>query len=168
MESGIISFKIEGRMKSSYYVASVCKSYREAVDNYIADPQNYKFQHKWLDNLLKPSHRQYYTGFYFGDPNKQIYESSSYIRNYDIVGIIRGYNEESNIALIEQRNKVFNGDSVEVLRPVGDNVLIFLSDMRNSKGQSIASAPSAQMLFTVNTCEKLCENDILIKSKEEK
>jgi putative protease len=121
-----------------------------------------------LDNLLKPSHRQFYTGFYFGDPNNQIYESSSYIRNYDIVGIIREYNEESNIAVIEQRNKVFEGDTVEVLRPLGDNVLVVLNDMRNSKGQSIASAPSAQMLFTVNICEKLCENDILIKSKEEK
>ena len=168
MESGIVSFKIEGRMKSSYYVASVCKSYREAVDAYMEDPINYKFEQKWMDNLLKPSHRQYYTGFYFGDPNKQIYESSSYIRDYDIVGVVKEYQEENNIALIEQRNKVLEGDTVEVLRPVGDNVLILLNDMRNSKGESITSAPSAQMLFTVNVKEKLCENDILIKSKEEK
>ena len=168
VESGIMSFKIEGRMKSSYYVASVCKSYREAVDAYIEDPANYKFQQKWMDNLLKPSHRQYYTGFYFGDPNKQIYESSSYIRDYDIVGVVREYDEKTNIALIEQRNKTFKGDTVEVLRPVGDNVLIVLNDMKNSKGENIDSAPSAQMLFTVNVTEKLRENDILIKSKEEK
>jgi putative protease len=168
MESGIVSFKIEGRMKSSYYVASVCKSYREAVDAYIEDSVNYKFQQKWMDNLLKPSHRQYYTGFYFGDPNKQIYESSSYIRDYDIVGVVREYNEKTNIALIEQRNKVFQGDYVEVLKPVGDNVSIVLNDMRNSKGENIASAPNAQMLFTVNVAEKLQENDILIKCKEEK
>jgi putative protease len=168
MESGIVSFKIEGRMKSSYYVASVCKSYREAVDAYIEDPVNYKFQKKWMDNLLKPSHRQFYTGFYFGDPNKQIYESSSYIRNYDIVGIVREYHVENNIALIEQRNKIYQGDTVEVLRPVGDNVLIELNNMKNSKGENIASAPSAQMLFTVKAFEKLHENDILIKSKEEK
>jgi putative protease len=168
METGVVSFKIEGRMKSSYYVATVCKAYREAVDNYLEDPLNYKFQQKWMDNLLKPSHRQYYTGFYFGDPNKQIYESSSYIRDYDIVGVVREYNEEYNIASIEQRNKVYNGDTVEVLRPVGDNVLIVLKDMRDSKGEIIASAPRAQMLFTVNTMEKLCETDILIKSKEEK
>ena len=168
IESGIASFKIEGRMKSSYYVASVCKSYREAVDAYIEDKANYKFQKKWMDNLLKPSHRQYYTGFYFGDPNKQIYESSSYIRDYDIIGVVRGYNEKNNIATIEQRNKIYVGDIVEVLRPVGDNVLIMLNDMKNSKGENIPSAPSAQMLFTVNVKEKLCENDILIKSKEKK
>jgi putative protease len=166
MSSGIMSFKIEGRMKSSYYVASVCKSYREALDAYIDDPLNYRFQKKWLDNLLKPSHRQYYTGFYFGDPNKQIYESSSYIRNYDIVGIVREYNEGNGIALIEQRNKVFKDDTVEVLRPVGDNVFIVLNNMRDSKGEIIASAPRAQMLFTVESSEKLHENDILIKSKE--
>ena len=166
VESGIMSFKIEGRMKSSYYVASVCKSYREALDTYMNDSVNYKFEKKWMDNLLKPSHRQYYTGFYFGDPNKQIHESSSYIRDYDIVGIVREYHSENNIALVEQRNKVFQGDTVEVLRPVGDNVLIVLNDMKNSKGESIAAAPSAQMLFTVNVKEKLHENDILIKSKE--
>ena len=166
MQAGIGSFKIEGRMKSSYYVASVCKSYREAVDAYIKDPTNYEFQQKWMDNLLKPSHRQYYTGFYFGDPNKQIYDSSSYIRNYDIVGIVREYNVENNTALIEQRNKVYKDDVVEVLRPVGDNVLIALNDMRNSKGESIESAPSAQMFFTVNVKVELRANDILIKSKE--
>jgi putative protease len=153
-------------MKSSYYVASVCKSYREAVDAYVEDSTNYKLQQKWMDNLLKPSHRHFYTGFYFGDPNKQIFESSSYIRNYDIVGIVREYNKENNIAIIEQRNKVFQDDIVEVLRPVGDNVLITLNDMKNSKGENIASAPSAQMLFTVNTKEELRANDILIKSKE--
>ena len=168
MESGIVSFKIEGRMKSSYYVASVCKSYREAVDAYMEDPTNYKFQQKWMDNLLKPSHRQYYTGFYFGDPNKQIYESSSYIRDFDIVGVVREYNEEDRTALVEQRNKVLLGDIVEVLRPIGDNALIVLKDMKNSKGESIASAPNAQMLFTINTDEKLKENDILIKAKEGK
>ena len=168
MESGVMSFKIEGRMKSSYYVASVCKSYREALDAYVADGANYKFQKKWLDNLLKPSHRQFYTGFYFGDPSNQIYESSSYIRNYDIVGVVRKYDKKSNIATIEQKNKTYLCDTVEVLRPIGDNILITLDDMRNSKGESIPSAPSAQMIFTVNVKEKLCENDILIKAKEKK
>ncbi len=132
------------------------------------DPVNYKFQQKWMDNLLKPSHRQYYTGFYFGDPNKQIYESSSYIRDYDIVGVVREYNEENHLALIEQRNKVYDGDLVEILRPVGDNIVIELRDMKNSKGESIPSAPNAQMLFTVNSAQKLKENDIIIKAKEEK
>ena len=118
--------------------------------------------------LFRSSHRQFYTGFYFGDPSNQIYESSSYIRNYDIVGVVRKYDKKSNIATIEQKNKTYLCDTVEVLRPIGDNILITLDDMRNSKGESIPSAPSAQMIFTVNVKEKLCENDILIKAKEKK
>lgn len=168
MECGAVSLKIEGRMKSAYYVASIVKSYREAIDSYISDPDNYKFEQKWLDNLEKPSHRMYYTGFYFKDKDSQIYESSSYIRNYDIVGIVREYNSENKTAVIEQRNKVFNNESVEVLRPVGDNIEVVLTEMKDKNGNDIDSAPSAQMLFSVKVDNELQENDILIKAKEDK
>ncbi|GAA0121535.1 MAG: U32 family peptidase [Clostridium argentinense] len=168
MNTGAVSFKIEGRMKSSYYVATVVKAYREAIDAYCANPKEYKFEQKWLENLQKPSHRKYYTGFYFGDKDSQIYESSSYIRNYDIVGIVVDFDKENNIATIEQRNKVLDNDVVEVLRPVGDNIEITLKDMRDDKGNKIDSAPSAQMLFTVKVDTELQEKDILIKAKEDK
>jgi putative protease len=166
VECGIDSFKIEGRMKSSYYVASIVKSYRQAIDSYFENPEEYEFQSKWIDNLEKASHREYFTGFYFGDPNKQTYETSSYIRDYDIIGIVRSYDKINNIATIEQRNKVFEGDKVEVLRPIGDNFEIYLDDMRDKNGEKISSAPSAQMIFTVNTKTELNKEDMLIKSKE--
>ena len=168
MDSGINSFKIEGRMKSSYYVASVVKAYREAIDKYIENPKNYVFDSKWADYLLKPSHRPYTTGFYFGGEMKQNYESSSYIRNYDIVGIVRNYNKESHIATIEQRNKVYKGDTVEVLAPKGDNKIIKLQYMKKENGEPIDNAPSAQMIFTIECYEELKEDDILIKIKDEK
>jgi len=166
MASGIDSFKIEGRMKSSYYVASVVKSYRQAIDSYFEGPQGYTMKKEWMDNLLRASHRKYFTGFYFGDKDTQIFESSSYIRDYDIVGIVRGYDEENGMALIEQRNKVFENDVVEVLRPQGENISVQVTDMRDSDGNPIGNAPVAQMLFTFKASQKLLMGDMLIREKK--
>lgn len=163
IEAGINSFKIEGRMKSSYYVASVVKAYREAIDKYMEDPRNYKFDPKWMENLTRPSHRPFTTGFYFDEDMRQIYESSSYVRNYDIVGVVKDYDKETHIATMEQRNKVWNGDTVEVLAVKGENKIIKLQDMRKGNGEAIESAASARMLFTVRCMEELKENDIIIK-----
>ncbi len=165
IEAGINSLKIEGRMKSSYYVASIVKSYRQAIDTYFENPKEYKFQKKWMDELTKASHRVYHTGFYFGDPNKQNCESSAYIRDYDIVGIVRNYDKSTGIATIEQKNRVFQDDIVEVLRPEGDSFEICLKDMKNGKGEKIEVAPSAQMIYTVSTSIELQKDDMLIKSK---
>ena len=163
VKSGIVSFKIEGRMKSPYYVATVTKIYREALDLFFKDPLKYEYKDKWLNALKKVSHREYYTGFYFGEKHKQVYGNSSYIRDYDIVGIVRSYNEYSGIAIIEQRNRVFKGDIVEVLTPLGDNKEITLLDMRAANGTEIDVAQVAQMIFSIKTPEKLIVNDMIIK-----
>lgn len=165
--AGIASFKIEGRMKSSFYVAAAVKSYREALDAYWENPKEYEFNKKWLDNLMKVSHREYHTGFYFGEKDKQVYGSSSYLRSYDIVGVVKEYDEVNKKAVIEQRNKVFEGDTVEILRPVGDGFEIKLINMRNEEGNKIDSAPVAQMIFTIDCPEKLEVKDLLLKDKGE-
>lgn len=165
VSAGISSFKIEGRMKSAFYVAVITKAYREALDAYWNDPENYVFDKRWLEDVDKVSHRQYYTGFYFDDPNKQVYENSSYIRNYDIAGVVRSYDEETKIATIEQRNKVFEGDEAEVLRPVGPYFNIKLNDMRDLEGNKLESTPVAQMIYTIKCDEKLEVNDMLIVKK---
>ncbi|WPC40774.1 U32 family peptidase [Clostridium sp. JS66] len=165
-QAGINSFKIEGRMKSPYYVASIVKAYRQAIDAYFENPKEYKFQKKWMDDLTKASHRVYYTGFYFGDANKQAQESSNYIREYDIVGIVRDYDKSTGVATVEQRNRVFEGDTVEIFRSEGDSFEICLNDMKNSKGQKIEVAPSAQMIFTVTTSVELKKDDMLIKKRD--
>lgn len=164
--AGISSFKIEGRMKSSFYAAVVTKAYREALDAYWEDPQNYVFNKKWLEDLEKVSHRQYYTGFYYGDPNKQVYENSSYIRNFDIVGLVKNYDEETKLATIEQRNKVFEGDEAEILRPVGGGFKVKFDDIRDLEGKKLEATPVAQMIYTIKSDEKLLENDMLIMKKE--
>ncbi|KYH29969.1 MULTISPECIES: peptidase U32 family protein [Clostridium] len=166
LDTGIDSFKIEGRMKSAFYVASVVKAYREAVDAYFENPKEYKFNPKWMEYLNRPSHRQYSTGFYFGEKDKQIYDSSAYIREYDIVGVVKKYDIENSIATIEQKNRVFNGDTVEVLRPVGDSFEVTLNNMKDKNGKDIDAARTGQMIFTAITDKDLMENDILIKAKE--
>ena len=93
VEAGISSFKIEGRVKSDFYVATVVKAYRQAIDAYFADPEGYQTDPAWLEEVKKVSHRDYTTGFFFGRPGaeEQNYENSSYIRNYDIVGVVLEY-----------------------------------------------------------------------------
>ena len=167
VQSGITSFKIEGRMKSSYYVASIVKAYRSAIDSYFEDKENYKVKDEWLRDVDRVSHREYYTGFYFNDKNSQIHKTSSYIRNYDIVGIVLNYDKKNKICEIEQRNKVFEGDQVEVLRPVGDNIRLKLINIISEDGEKIDSTKVAQMHYFINTDIELSKNDMLVKAKEE-
>lgn len=167
VEAGISSFKIEGRMKSSYYVASIVKAYRSAIDSYFEDKENYRVKDEWLQDVDRVSHREYYTGFYFDDKNSQIHKTSSYIRNYDIAGIVVNYDKENKICEIEQRNKVFEGDIVEVLRPVGDNIRLKLINIRGEEGEKLDSTKVAQMHYFINTDIELSKNDMLVKAKEE-
>ncbi|WP_066873151.1 peptidase U32 family protein [Clostridium mediterraneense] len=168
VESGIYSLKIEGRMKSEFYVASIVKAYREALDAYWENPAEYKFNPKWMEILLKISHRKYHTGFYFGKSESQVYETSAYVRDYDIIGTVLSYDEETKIAVIEQRNRVFEGDEVEVLRAKGDFFTVKLDDMHDENDEKIDVANKAKMIFKIKSEKKLEAKDMLIKSKEAK
>lgn len=167
VESGIYSLKIEGRMKSAYYVAAVVKSYRQALDKYWEDKEHYEFNEDWMLNLLKVSHRNYSTGFYFGESNRQIYDTSSYIRDYDIVGVVREFDEATMTATIEQRNRVFENDYVEVLRPEGDSFGFTMKDMHDHNDNKIDVANKAQMIFKIKSDVVLKSNDMLIKARKE-
>ena len=163
IEAGIYSFKLEGRMKSSFYVATVVSAYRKAIDEYQKDPANYKFDPKWLEELSKASHREYTTGFYFDKTtgNDQIYNTSSYIREYDFVGLVLAYNEETGIATVEQRNRLIVGDEIEVLRPDGSYFTQTISQIVNEEGESIRTAPHPQMIMQIPMDQKVCEFSIL-------
>ncbi|MBN1067409.1 U32 family peptidase [Clostridium botulinum] len=167
VQSGIYSFKIEGRMKSEFYVASVVKAYREALDSYWEDPENYKFKEEWMDTLNKISHRKYHTGFFLGKMGEQNYEESSYVRDYDIVGMVKSYDPETKIATILQKNRVFENDEVEVLRPHIPYFNVKLLDMFDAeKNVKTDVANRAHMTFTVKVDEPLQENDMLVKSNK--
>ena len=151
LDSGVYSFKIEGRMKSSYYVATVVKAYRQAIDQYMNSPQTYTFKEEWFEEISKASHREYTTGFYFGKPGteEQLYDSSAYIKEYDFVGLVMDYDKETQIATVQQRNKIFIGDELEVVPPQGEYFNQKIEWMKNSKGENIESAPHAQMLINI-------------------
>ncbi|NLT49109.1 MAG: U32 family peptidase [Clostridiales bacterium] len=147
IKSGITSIKLEGRMKSSYYVATVVKAYREALDAYAADPANYVFDQSLLEELSKSSHREFSTGFFKNKPtrNGQNYKTSSYIRDYDFVGIVTDYDSETGIAEIEQRNRFSVGETLEIVSPKGPYRLQKVTSMKNADGEDINVAPHPQM-----------------------
>lgn len=173
IESGLCSFKIEGRVKSEFYVATVVKAYRTAIDNYFNSmPGEYKFDERLLDEVKKVSHRDYTTGFYFGKPGgtEQHYESSSYIRNYDMVGVIQDYNEETKMAKVIQKNRFFKGNKVEFLRPYGDFHEQIIEYMTDGEGNEIEVANHPQSIVYIR-CDVKLEPDTFMrmerKSKSE-
>ena len=150
MQLGVNSCKIEGRMKSVHYVASVVKVYRQALDACLNDPENYTVKEEWLQELGKISHREYTSGFYCDDGHvRQIYTASSYLQTHDFVGLVLDYDPVSGMAVVEQRNNMRRGDVVEVMRPAGDNFSQTLRDMQDATGQAIEVAPHAQQIVRI-------------------
>lgn len=149
--SGINSLKIEGRMKSAHYVATVVKVYREAIDSYFSDKKSFAIKKEWLSELDKVSHRLYTTGFYnqSADGHRQIYGTSSYIRTVEFIGLVLDFDVDTGLALVEQRNNMKNGQQIEVLQPCGENHVQFLQGMFNEEGDAIDVAPHAQQLVRI-------------------
>jgi putative protease len=149
IEAGIKSFKIEGRVKSPYYVATVVGAYRKAIDDYYKDPLNYKFDIKLFEELRKVSHRDFTTGFFYNEAktNAQVFTTNSYIRKYDFVGMILDYDESTQIATIEQRNRIKVGDVVEIFGPEMNYFELKIENMWNEEDEPIESAPHAQQLI---------------------
>lgn len=148
IKAGITSFKIEGRVKNELYVATVVGAYRRAIDSYYADPDNFKVDADILEELEKVSHREYTTGFYYNKPdeNNQLYTSNTYIQDYTIAGVVKEYNPESKIAIVEQRNRFFKNEKLELLSPYKKS-FEFVSDyMTDEDDMSIDVAPHPQMI----------------------
>ncbi len=145
-QAGIGSFKIEGRMKSIHYVATVTKVYREAIDRYWRDPQNFIPDPQWGKELAKISHRAYTTGFYFGKPGAEehIYSTTSYEQTHDFVGLVKDYRPAEKMAVIEQRNHMRVGDRLEIMGPGRENFNYEIKEMFDQDGRPITVAPHAQ------------------------
>ena len=169
IETGLDSLKIEGRMKSVHYVATVTNIYRRALDRYAKNPEEYTFQADWLAELKKISHRHYTTGFYFEQPggSEQNYESSGYARDYDFMGIVQDYDAESGEAVIEVRNKFFAGDKVEFFGPTTDTFTQKIKLMQNEEGLMIEEAPHPKQLITVEVKEAVNKYDLVRRKRKE-
>lgn len=170
INSGIVSFKIEGRVKSSFYVATVVKAYRDAIDAYYEAKKagtEFKFNEKWYEEITKVSNRDFTTGFFFGKPNDNDhnYGTSSYLRSYSFIGIIKGYDPENKHIIVEQRNKFNTGDRVEVLPPEGDSFDFVVTRMFDAEGNIIETAPHPQMEVRI-PMDELPVHSLLRKSND--
>lgn len=164
IKAGATSLKIEGRNKSSYYVAVVTKAYRKAIDDYLEFGDKYVFDESLLEELGKVSNRDFTTGFYFGKPGAESlnYHSSSYIRNYNIVGMVIDYDEKNGFAIVEQRNRFFLGDEVEIIGP-HDMFTEVINMMYDADGNEIKVAPHPQMIVKIPFKRKVEKYYILRK-----
>ncbi|MEL7623239.1 MAG: U32 family peptidase [Clostridiales bacterium] len=148
-QSGVCSLKVEGRMKSVHYVASVIKIYREALDAHAADPANWQLRREWLQELDRISHREYTTGFFLGEePGNQDAKinlgDNSSGKNHDFVGLVLDYDREQNRVLLEQRNHFREGDLLEFVPPQGPNFTVKAAGMTDEEGRPVAAAPHPQ------------------------
>ena len=167
MESGIDSFKVEGRMKTALYVATVARTYRMAIDDYKKSPDYYRERIPFYKSeIAKCTYRQYTTGFFFGKPdeNTQIYDSNTYVKEYTYLGLIEGKNE--NGYKITQRNKFTVGEKIEVMKPNGENIEVEVKGIYTEDGESRESAPHPKEVLYVDLGIELEEFDILRRAEQ--
>ena len=162
VEAGIDSLKIEGRMKTALYVATVARTYRKAIDDYFTDPKLYEKNMDWYQaEISKCTYRQFTTGFYFGKPdeNTQIYDNNTYVNEYIYLGIVEAVKD--NLCRIEQRNKFCVGDTIEIMKPDGTNVPVTVEAMYTDDGESVDSAPHPKQVLWIKLSEAAKKYDLL-------
>ena len=169
IDAGIDSFKIEGRMKTALYVATVARTYRKAIDDYLESPELYKKNMDWYkEQISNCTYRQFTTGFFFGKPDEttQIYDSNTYVKEYTYLGIVGSVDEHGRYR-IEQRNKFSVGEEIEVMKPNGENRSVTVRAIVDEEGNAMESAPHPQQVLFIDLGEPLERYDILRRKEEE-
>ncbi len=168
LSAGIDSMKVEGRMKTALYVATVARTYRLAIDEYKKDPKLYQSRLPFYrEEIAKCTYRQFTTGFFFGKPNEntQIYDNNTYTKEYTYLGIIGEANKDGLYA-IEQRNKFVVGEEIEVIKPDGRNLTVSVKKITDADGNNMDSAPHPKQLLYVDLGQELSPFDILRRKEE--
>lgn len=163
IDAGIDSFKIEGRMKTALYVATVARTYRRAIDDYMESEEKYSANMSWYqEEISKCTYRQFSTGFYFGKPDEtsQIYDNSTYVMEYIYLGIIESV-DEKGLARFSQRNKFCVGDNIEIMKPDGRNLPVKVIHMYNEEGEAVESCPHAKQIIDIELSQTPEAYDIL-------
>ena len=165
MESGIDSFKIEGRMKSAYYTAICANTYKMAMNEYLKNPSEYKYNPLWLRELESVSHREYATGFYFDNPmeNPQTVTQNGYLREKAYLCVATG-EYDGEFAWFTQRNKIVEGDFCEIITPSECGKAFVATELYNEKGEKIESAPHPSMKFKMRVPFPVKAGDIVRSS----
>ena len=171
VQAGISSLKIEGRMKTAYYVGTVVKAYREAIDDYFSRPEYYTERRSYyLEEVSKASHRDYTTGFYFGKPGgeEQIYTHNSYLRGYDFIGmVLEDTNEETGLTKVMQRNKFQLNEQIEVLPANGSYYPMVVKELYDESMNPIPAAPHPQQTVYLKLDKPAKKFDMLRKETQE-
>ena len=169
VNAGVTSFKIEGRMKSMYYVATVVSAYRSAIDKYLADPDNYVYDPTDFAELCKASHREFTHGFYYHKPTDkdQNYLTSDYTRDYSFVGLVRTTDEKTGLTTVEQRNKFSVGDTIEIFGPMTPYYEEVIEEMYDEEGNPVESAPHPQQILKIRFKRVPEENFIMRRKKDQ-
>jgi putative protease len=198
VDAGIDSWKIEGRMKTALYVATVARTYRKAIDDYLESPQKYEQNMPWyMEQIKSCTYRQFTTGFFYGKPSEeaQIYDSNTYEKGYTYLGIVgpkggvperEGVMQEETeqscrnnaeinakpenacgMYRIEQRNKFSVGETIEVMKPNGENIPATVRRMVDAEGNEMDSCPHPKQVFYVDFGMELEEYDILRRAEDE-
>ena len=169
IEAGIDSFKIEGRMKTALYVATVARTYRKAIDDYLESEEKYRANMDWYRaEIAKCTYRQFTTGFYFGKPDEttQMSDNNTYVNDYIYLGIVGSVDAEG-CSRFEQRNKFCVGDEIEIMKPDGTNIPVKVLAMYNEDGKEIESCPHSKQIIDVKLSDIPAPYDILRISNEE-
>ena len=163
MEAGIDSFKIEGRMKTALYVATVARTYRKAIDDYRKDPALYRSNLEWYkEEIGKCTYREFTTGFYFGKPDEttQIYDNNTYVKNYTYLGTVET-TDGGGRCRIEQKNKFSVGEIIEIMKPDGRNVEALVKGIYDTEGNARESAPHPKEILWAELDQETDDYDIL-------
>ena len=167
IDAGIDSLKIEGRMKTALYVASVARTYRQAIDDYFEDEEKYRnnIEH-YKEEISKCTYRQFTTGFFYGPTSHetQIYDSNTYVKEYTYLGIVQEINQEGE-CMLYQRNKFSIGDEVEVMKTNGDNLITRVESIKDENGEKMESCPHPKQKIYVKFDKDVRVNE-LIRMKE--
>ena len=168
LESGIDSFKIEGRMKTALYVATVARTYRKAIDDCLQSRELYEKNLPWYkEQIAACTYREFTTGFFYGKPDEssQIYDNNTYQKGYTYLGIVGDVDAENYIHL-EQRNKFSVGEMIEIMKPDGENLAVRVEAILNEEGEAMESAPHPQQKLRVRLSGKADACDILRRKEE--
>lgn len=165
---GIDSLKIEGRMKTALYVATVSRTYRKAIDDYLESPEKYHANMDWYrEQISNCTYRQFTTGFFYGKPDEttQIYDSNTYVKEYTYLGYAESV-DDKGFAHITQRNKFTVGETIEIMKPDGQNIQTVVQAIYDEQGSSVESAPHPQQKLAVDLGVKLDQYDLLRRAEE--
>lgn len=169
IDAGIDSFKIEGRMKTALYVATVARTYRKAIDDYLESPEKYQANMEWYkEEIGKCTYREFTTGFYFNKPTSetQIYDSNTYVKNYTYLGTVEEVREDGCFRM-EQKNKFTVGETVEVMKPDGKNLEVTVKAIYDAEGNAMESAPHPKQVLWVDLGTETSVYDIIRRSEME-